>query len=529
MEPGFRFVAATGRFVDGVRLLALAAAVFTAADAQAARPKSSLEMLQKAHEERRLEFTTELEKLALYCEEHDLSAAAKSIRSLEASPNLRALHLEALPTTVQPPIPNDLPDVERSWRTQLRFQQTEYAKKLYMLARRVLNAGYPGYAYNLVRETAVHDPDHAYARKLLGYVRYGDEWVTPFAAKMLRDQNVWTEDFGWIKKAYEDRYRSGERLVRNKWVSQEKEAEIRRDFRNAWEIRTDHFRIKTNHSLEKALELGRALEDFYGIFFETFAGFFNSPEQLQKLFDGNGAEAKAARNPYEVHYFRERQEYIDRLKKQFPQIAVTNGIYLTTDRVAYFYHDPQANNEATLFHEATHQLFYESHSGGRQIGEREHFWIIEGIACYMESFHRGAQGLSLGDPKYIRFAGARYNLLHDDYYVPLREFSGMGMREFQGSAQLVKNYTQASGLAQFFMQGEDGRYREALVTHLSQLYSPNPKFRNNVQGLDELTGVSCEELDREYAEYQKDVERQLSEQLVKPESSPPPTEPAPGS
>lgn len=495
-----------------VRVFLLAAVFVLAANIGAAqsRTKSPLEALQKAHQERQLEFAAELEQLALFCEDHDLPDAAQNLRSLKAQPDWQSLHLEALPSAVQPPIPLDLPETERHWRTQLRHQQTEYAKQLYLLARRVLNAGYPGFAYNLVRETVIHDPDHVSARKLLGFVRHGNDWVTPFAAKMLREQHVWTEEFGWLKKSQVERYAKGDRFVNGKWVSGEKEAEIRRDFRHAWEIRTDRFLIKTNHSREKALELGRALEDFYEMFFQTFAGFFNTPEQLQKLFDGSGAEAKAAVRPHVVHYYRTRQEYVDLLKKQFPQIEVTNGIYLTSDRVAHFYHDPDADHEATLFHEATHQLFFESHPGNRQIGDKDHFWIIEGIACYMESFRRGAQGMSLGDPNYIRFAGARYNLVMENYYVPLKEFMGMGMREFQGHPQLVKNYTQASGLAHFFMHYDDGRYREALVLHLSQIYSANPRLRTNVQGLDELTGVSADELDHQYAEFQREVQREAA-------------------
>lgn len=490
-------------------LLLLMAANLSAAP----RGKSNLELLEKSYQEQQVEFLAELEKLALYCDEKNLTEAAESIRALKVTPDWTGLHLEALPTSVQPPIPTDLPEPERYWRKQLRYHQTEHAKRLYQLARRTLTAGYPGMAYNLVRETAIHDPDHVFARKLLGFVRHGDEWVTPFAAKMLKEHHVWTEDFGWLKAADVDNYREGKRKVNGKWVSAEKEAEIRRDFRQPWEIRTDHFVIRTNHSQEKALELGRALEDFYEIFFQTFAGFFNTPEKLKELFNGAGPEAKAAVKPYQVHYYRTRQEYIDVLKKQFPQIEMTNGIYLTPTRTAYFYHDADANNEATLFHEATHQLFYESHPNPRGIGEKEHFWIIEGIACYMESFRRGAQGLSLGDPKYIRFAGARHNLLKEDYYLPFKEFSSMGMSEFQRHPQLVKNYTQASGLAYFFMHYDGGRYREALVTHLSQLYSPIDKRRLHAQGLDELTEVSAEELDREYAEFSRQIDRETAESV----------------
>ena len=180
------------------------------------------------------------------------------------------------------------------------------------------------------------------------------------------------------------------RYYKRRWINAARDAELHRDFRNAWEVRTDHYLIKTNYSLRRAVELGKALEDFYRFFNQTFAAFFNTPEQLRKLFEGRTA-SRARRGfsrPYEVHYYRTHDEYIKRLRNKITQIEITNGLYLPDDRVAYFYDDTEENNEATLFHEATHQLFYEIQSRSRRIAEKENFWIVEGIACYMESFRR---------------------------------------------------------------------------------------------------------------------------------------------
>ena len=47
------------------------------------------------------------------------------------------------------------------------------------------------------------------------------------------------------------------------------EAEIRRDFRHAWEIRTEHFLVKTNHSLERGVEIARSRIGSYGQGFYT--------------------------------------------------------------------------------------------------------------------------------------------------------------------------------------------------------------------------------------------------------------------
>ena len=100
--------------------------------------------------------------------------------------------------------------------------------------------------------------------------------------------------------------------------------------------------------------------------------------------------------------------------------------------------------------------------------------------------------------------------MKENYYIPLREFSGFGMQEFQRSDNVAKNYTQAAGLARFFMHYEKGRYREALVKHLAQLYSADERTRERADGLDELTGVDFSDLDRQYAEDARQTDAKLS-------------------
>ena len=476
--------------------------------AQPPASRNTLAAVQGKHREHYQEFAGELGKLVEFCQSKNLLDGIDQIQSRLIPPDVQTLKLPALPREVQKEIPNQLAADERFWQTQLRKHDTDYAKQLYLLSRQALHNGNPSFAYRLVREAAVHDPDHPQVRKILGYVRSGNEWVTPFAAEMIKKQNVWHEQFGWLPKSHLVRYAAGERNFKGRWVTTAKEEVLRQGFADGWEVRTDHYLIKTNYSLERGVELGKALEDYYEFFNETFAGFFNTPEQLKKLFEGTARSVRPDAKPYVVHYYRSREEYLDRLKKEFPNIGLTNGVYMTNDRVAHFYHDPKVESEATLFHEATHQLFFESHNQTRSIGDKAHFWIIEGIACYMESFRYKNGVVSVGDPQYIRFAGARANLLAEkSYYVPLREFSGLGMQEFQNAPQLTKNYTQASGLARFFMHFDNGRYREALVAHLSQLYSGNDNIRDKAKGLDVLTGVEFEDIDRQYLEDARQIER----------------------
>jgi len=494
-------------------LLCFELTVPNCAIAQPAKAKNSLQVAQDLHRKRYREFSNEIKKLADDCDEKGLNDEANEVRSRDFEADFQSFHVNKLPTEVQSDVSVNANGVEqRIWQKRLRYLETEYAKDLYIQSRAALRHKLTTHAYNLIREAALHDPDNEQVRKILGFVRRKNEWVTPFAAKQMNEGKIWHDKFGWLLKTHVDRYEDGERLFRTQWISAEKEKLRRTDFGSAWEVRTDHYLIKTNVSLEKGVEMGKALEDFYGVFTETFAAFFNTPEQLQKLFDTPVNNIRADRW-YTVHFYRSREEYIERMRKFFPAIEQTNGVYLTSDRIAHFYFDPNRDHEGTLFHEATHQLFYESEKTTRTICDNHHFWIIEGIACYMESFQRNEDGtFSLGDLSHIRFFGARNNLLRKNYYVPLREFSGFGMQEFQLQPEptLAKNYTQAAGLARFFMHYDNGRYREALVKHLTQLYSASSRVREDAESLDELTGIEFTELDRQYAEDAAEVDTRFT-------------------
>ncbi|MBT6154355.1 MAG: DUF1570 domain-containing protein [Planctomycetaceae bacterium] len=476
------------------------------------RSERKLATSRKQHTEYQEKFSADVERLAVYCDGKNLPEAAEHLRKLAAPLTRELVRMGKLPSAVRPELSSDLSAEERAWKSQLRFLQKDHAKQLYLLSRRVLYAGSPSYAFDIVREVARHDPDHSTARRLLGYKRSRNEWITPFAAKMQK-KYVWHETYGWLLKSHVENYEKGQRYFNGRWMTAAQETEFRRDFKFAWEVRTDHFLVKTNHSLERGVAVAKSLEEFYDNFFQIFAGFFNTPEQMEKLFSGRGSFQTSRNRPHEIHYYRTRDEYNQRLVKKIPQIAITNGLFFTTDRTCYFYHDDAESNDRTLFHEATHQLFYESSLRERPIAVEENFWIIEGIACYMESYSRTPGRLALGDPRYTRFHAARHRYLVDEYYVPLGRFASMGMRAFQMKERsiLAKNYSQASGLAHFFMHYDDGRYRDALIRHLSQLYHPELRPVGYTESLADLTSTQFSDLDRQYGQYLKLLQKGLDE------------------
>ncbi len=450
-------------------------------------------------------YGAKLKQIADAAEAGGFAEEAKNILALAVEFDPAKIQAESLPKKVQPELPINLPQAE-AWRLDLREVREKQANDLYRLSRLMLNAEFPSAAYRLVREVTLANPDHVFARKILGFQRLGDEWITPFEAEQSNKRLVWHEQFGWLPKTYVDRYENGERYYK-RWMPAAQESAVRQAFQNAWEVRTEHFLVKTNHSLERGVEVAKKLEEYHDFFTQTFPGFFHTPAQLEKLFNNAAQPGRPKQQkPFIVHYYRTREEYVKTLIQEVPQVAITNGLYHNGFRIAYFYHDEKENNDSTLFHEATHQIFYETRfdnpSKAQDVGKLANFWIIEGIACYMESLKRQNGQQTLGDPKFVRFHWARHRFLSEGYYVPLAQFASMGMGQFQSQLpeDLSRNYSQSSGLVHFFMHYDGGVYRDAMIEHLSQIYGPGKQF-TAPQSLAELTGVPFAKLDQQYKDY----------------------------
>ena len=158
--------------------------------------------------------------------------------------------------------------------------------------------------------------------------------------------------------------------------------------------------------------------------------------------------------------FRDRDEYVSLFARAQPQVEVTLGVYDDKNATAYFYAgDPAA--ETTWVHEAAHQLFYELGGAVRDVGAAGNFWIIEGIALYMESLQRGNGYCTLGGVDADRLQFARYRAANEQYYVPLEQFVRLDRETLQKHDDIRRLYSQAAGLAQFLMHYDGGRYRPA--------------------------------------------------------------------
>jgi hypothetical protein len=384
-----------------------------------------------------------------------------------------------------------------------RDQRKKYADVLFELATRAAAAGELSFAFQWATEAVRENPDHADARRVLGYERRDGQWLTPYGVRMADAGKVWHVKFGWIAPSDEPRYAAGERYVAGRWLSAEDAAARHREMKNGWQLRTDHFLVTTNHGLEAAAELAARLERLHQVWRQLFAGFYLTEREVAALFSGERPPRRQVR-PFRVYYHRTREEYVAALRSRQPRIAETLGIYFDTHRQAHFFAGTD-ENPATLYHEAVHQLFQESQPAARQIGGTSNFWVIEGVATYFETLTELADpqaGLyfTVGDSTAGRLPAAQERLA-DGFYIPLAELTRLGKDEVQRHPDIAKLYSQSTGLTAYLMHAQDGRFREPLVRYLSAVYAG----RDDGETLAELTGQNYAGLDVEYRRFMESL------------------------
>ncbi len=437
-------------------------------------------------------YAAQLENLAAACQRDELPDAASQLRGWLPPRESDRLTLFPLPFHDDASRESDAERPE--WRAQWRSLRVAQAEALVALARKALAEHQSTTAYELLVEALREDPDHALARRVLGYVRYRDAWQTPFAAKQLGAGKVWHDRFGWLPKSHVERYERGERNYLGRWMTEKEEAAMRSDINPGWRVETDHYVVTTNHSLEEGVALARRLEMLHGIWRQVFVDYLFTEAELARRFEGRVQRRDTKQ--HNVVYYRTRDEYNAALRSRQPRIDITLGIYFDTDRTAYFFAG-ESQQVGTLYHEATHQLFHESRQVAADVGQRGNFWIVEGIACYMETLATQDGYCTLGGHDAGRMPAARHRLLVDGFYVPLSQLVTLGVEDLQQATEIAKIYSQCAAQAAFLMHDQNGRYREALMQYLEAIYTG----RATASSLAAATGEPYEVLDRQYRQF----------------------------
>ncbi|MHB0958021.1 MAG: leucine-rich repeat domain-containing protein [Pirellulaceae bacterium] len=349
------------------------------------------------------------------------------------------------------------------WHAKFADLRQQQAERLFDLARAEAEAGNEGVAYRLLHEVLREDPDHAGARQVLDYTRGERGWRHPARRPQARRNRATHPLFGWPSDQY-------------------------------WVVDSQHFEVATNLHVRGGRQVAEYLERVHSAWRQLFYEYWTVPGRLAARFRGEEVALGPAR-VFKVVLFRDRQEYVQQLSQSEPQIEMSIGYYSQSHKMAFFYADDELAR-ATWVHEVTHQFFQESGEVAPQVAERSNFWVVEGVALYMESLADHGGYFTTGGVDADRLQYARYRCLNEGYYLPLEKLVGYGREQLQKEVDLPKLYSQCAGLTHCFMDAVPDAQMRSFIAYLRTVY----RGVGQQQTLSSELGRTYLELDQQYRE-----------------------------
>jgi len=453
------------------------------------------------------------------------TGAAQQVRlciSRPAQPD-GATRFVPLPEVVAP-----APRVQEVSSAGLREVRERAATALFELSQRAAKSELPQYAIASVCLRAVleRQPDHKEARRLLGFVPHERGWARPFAVQQLQKGSVDHPIFGWQPADWIPHLDGGElpapftsRQRKTRWLPAAEADRLRADWNHRWQFTTEHFEIQTNVPLSEAISFGRRLEAFHDLFMTLMADILGENLPLINRFKNPALTGDGQSGPkrHHVYYFGSKDEFVEHLRPtEGPEIADSLGFYHPPKsghgRVpAYFFRDPagQIPVTATLYHEVSHQLLFETAGPNAYTKNVGNYWVFEGLGTYFETVSPQPDGsLEVGGLVGIRIEEALKSLVDRGLSIRLAEFVELDENAFMGKPQVFTNYQQAMALTVFLMQWHQGTYRDAFLDYVRDAYRGRIK-RATGRKLQDRLGQKYSTLDRQFLAFLKDGQTRM--------------------
>lgn len=392
--------------------------------------------------------------------------------------------------------------------------RADSAKKFLDLSLRAGKIHRLALADSCLRKVLERSRNHATARKLLGFIPHNGGWATPYAARKLKDGWTLHPTYGWVESSWVIHLEQGElpgiggdgRGI--SWIPAAEADSLRRNFARPWTINTEHFQIRTNAGLAEGIAFARRIEDFRQLFFALFADLIGPSHPLAVRLEGK--EPRTKLKPHLIDYFSSRADFVAYLRERGIDAKDSLGYYdppfgSNKRNPSYFYKDDggEISSLETLYHETSHQLLFEN--AGPALFERNlgNYWTFEGLGTYFETVRPQENGsILIGGRVGRRFEIARQRILVRKEFTPIDRFVAMGKKTFfdppQGDVYL--NYGQAMALTLYLLESDRGRYRDAFLDYVRDVYKGRYK-PHAAKPLDERLGSTYPTLDRDFLQF----------------------------
>ncbi|MDX1928391.1 MAG: hypothetical protein SFV81_17820 [Pirellulaceae bacterium] len=340
---------------------------------------------------------------------------------------------------------------QAAWVKHFEAARARHAEYWFQECRKAVEAGDETRGYQLLWRTLRENPQHADAKRTLGRLA-----TSCTVRPVVRRSTAKHPTYGWPGNSYN-------------------------------RVESPHFLLTSRATTAETIELAMKLEEFYAIWTQFFFPLWSPPGLLKSRLNGGTAPFETQRQ-IKVLLLRDRADYVSALSSE-ENIGVSVGYYDPNRQTSYFF--PDKNLAATFYHELTHQLLAEATrlQTAEDVGARGDVWLLEGIALYMESLHRGEGYWTLGGWDSPRLQVARYRAIRDGFFVPWEEFSGGELEQWKANPDIARLYSQAAGIMHVMLdrsdEAEKERRRQAVFQSLVAMYqgAPDSKaIRNELSG-----------------------------------------------
>ena len=333
---------------------------------------------------------------------------------------------------------------------------------------------------------------------MLGYVNdHRDAWHTPFEFASSAPTRSGTTSSAGCPKAHVERYERGQRYYQGRWIRAAEEAQLRSDLNRGWRIESEHYVVTTNHSLEEGVRLIAAAGNSVRDLAAGICRVSGDEAELARRFEGRASRARAAA-AQRVLLSHARASTTTRLRRPAANRHHAGHLF-RQERTAYFFagDDQEAEHDISRSH-APIVSGDRSRSPTTSAGRTTSGSSRASPATWSRSAEQRGYYTLGGHERRAHAGRARIGCCNDDFYVPLAQLVRFGMEAPAARpANRQDSTASASGLADFFMHDEQGRYRDPLVRYLDAVYSD----RATTQTLSQLCGTSYATLDSQYRQF----------------------------
>lgn len=400
-----------------------------------------------------VKFQAELARLAEICDSLNLHAEAAYTRKWSVPQRTDQLALY-LPLAEVPEAKT--PNAAR-WLKHFHAARQSYAEALFVAAKSVV-ARDEAAAYRILWRLLRENPDHPGARKVLsGLV------ASATANPRLRKGTAALSDLGWAPRSY-------------------------------YSVNSRHFNLVSNADSDSTKVLAAQLEQTFVLWTQIFYSAWAEPGTLAAgLSKADPVTINFPRNrdKFRVVLMKDRESYLELLGASEEAAGASVGYYWPAGKQSIFYASDEL--ELTLNHELTHQFFAESArelDKKSTVGESGDYWIVEGIAMYMESLSRHENHWTVGGWESARLQTARYRGVRDGFWIPTERLSSSTLEGWKADPQISLLYTHAAGLTHALMDDRLGKpTRSATISAIGALYAGRRLGKTLLQpfGIDETT------------------------------------------